>query len=82
MEKTTAKKEKKLQILNGKVISSKNHCTIVAVSRLVKHPKYGKYIQYRKKYKAHDLKDTREVGEEVSIVASKPVSKDKRFRVL
>jgi len=82
MDKTKAKKEKTIQVLKGTVVSSRNHCTIVAIERIVKHPKYGKYIQHRKKFKAHDEADGRVAGSIVEIVACAPVSKDKRFRVL
>ena len=78
----TETKKAKLQVMDGTVVSSRLHTTIVAVYRLVKHPKYGKYIQYRKKYKAHDTSDKREVGEKVSIVPCPPISKDKRFKVV
>ena len=76
------KKQSKTQVLKGKVVSNRNHCTIVAVERLIKHPKYGKYLQRRNRYKAHDMADHREVGEIVSIVSCPPISRDKRFRVL
>ncbi len=82
MEEISKTKKSKAQVLKGVVISSRNHCTIVAVERLVKHPKYGKYIQYRKKYKADDRAEGREVGEKVSIIPCPPVSKGKRFRIV
>lgn len=82
MDNTDTKKQKMVQVISGTVVSSKNHCTIVAVERIVKHPKYGKYIKHRKKFKAHDEADGRETGSAVQIVACAPVSKDKRFRVL
>ncbi|OHA15841.1 MAG: 30S ribosomal protein S17 [Candidatus Taylorbacteria bacterium RIFCSPLOWO2_02_FULL_43_11] len=76
------KKDKKLQIMNGAVVKSKDHTTVVVVERLVKHPKYGKFIQHRTKYKAHDDAEKREVGGRVSIIACPPYSRDKRFRIL
>ena len=82
MNNTEIKKEKTMQVLKGTVVSSRNHCTIVAIERIVKHPKYGKYLQRRKKFKAHDEADGREAGSIVEIVACAPVSKDKRFKVL
>lgn len=78
----TETKKTKLQTMDGTVLSSRMGTTIVAVYRLVKHPKYGKFIQYRKKYKAHDSAPKREVGEKVSIVPCAPISKDKRFKVI
>ncbi len=68
--------------MNGTVVKSSNHTTIVAIERLVKHPKYGKFIQHRTKYKAEDASLKRETGEKVSIVACPPHSRDKRFKVI
>lgn len=82
MKNISEKKENKTQVLTGKVVSSRNHCTIVSVERIVKHPKYGKYIQRRKKYKADDHADSREFGEIVSIISCRPISKDKCFKVI
>lgn len=82
MKNTETKKEKTIQVISGTVVSSKNHCTIVSVERIVKHPKYGKYLKHRKKLKAHDEADSREIGSVVQIVPCAPVSKEKRFRVL
>ena len=82
MENTTTKKQIKTQVLTGTVVSSRNHCTIVSVERLIKHPKYGKFMERRKKYKAEDAADSRVVGEKVEIIPCAPISKDKRFRVL
>lgn len=82
MQNISETKENKTQILQGKVISSRNHCTIVAVERIVKHPKYGKYIQRRKRYKADDKADSRAVGEKISIISCRPISKEKRFKVI
>lgn len=79
---TSTKKGIAKQMLKGKVVSSKNHCTIVAVESIVKHPKYGKYFKFKKKFKAHDDAPEREIGSIVEIVACAPVSKDKRFKVL
>jgi small subunit ribosomal protein S17 len=76
------KKETKSQIINGTVVKSAGHTTIVSVERLVKHPKYGKFIQYRTKFKAQDAAEKREAGEKVSIVACPPYSRDKRFKVI
>jgi small subunit ribosomal protein S17 len=53
----------------------------VAVSRYVKHPKYKKYQTRTKKYLAHDPGNTVEVGDKVTIVACRPISKLKRFMI-
>lgn len=76
------KKPKTIQTFKGTIISSRNHCTIVAVERIVRHPKYGKYIQCRKKFKAYDEADSRTVGEIVTIIPCPPISRDKRFKVI
>jgi len=69
--------------LSGTVVSNKMKDTVVvSVERYEKHPKYGKFIKRRKKFKAHDVGNTKSVGEKVKIVESKPISKDKHFVVI
>ena len=76
-------KEMKGKTLKGVVVSDKMSKTIVvAVSRFVKHPKYGKYYKITKKYKAHDEGNVSKIGDKVTIVEVKPISKDKRFKVV
>ncbi len=75
-------KQKKIQKMTGRLVSLRNHCAIVEVSRLVKHPKYGKFVRSQKKYKAHDTSDQRELGSLVSIIPCRPFSRDKRFMVI
>jgi small subunit ribosomal protein S17 len=53
----------------------------VAVSRFVKHPKYKKYQVRTKKFQVHDPENTTKVGDQVTIVACRPVSKLKRFAI-
>lgn len=53
----------------------------VLVSRYVKHPKYKKYQVRTKKYLVHDPGNTVEVGQKVVIVACRPISKLKRFKI-
>jgi small subunit ribosomal protein S17 len=66
----------------GTVVSNKMDKTVVVlVERLVKHPKYRKYLKARKKYKAHDEKNTCQVGDQVEIVETRPLSRDKRWAV-
>ena len=75
--------EKKGNILKGVVVSDKMDKTIVvSVSRFVKHPLYGKFYKVSKKYKAHDEGNIYKVGDKVEIIETRPVSKDKRFRVI
>ena len=66
----------------GVVISNAMDKTVVvAVHRLVKHPQYKKYVKRRAKYKAHDEQNTCGVGDRVLIAETRPLSKDKRWRV-
>jgi small subunit ribosomal protein S17 len=68
--------------LNGKVVSDKMDKTVVvAVSRYIKHPKYGKYYTSTKKYKAHDEAGVYAIGDRVEIQEVRPISKDKNFTV-
>ena len=71
------------KILSGVVISDKMDKTVVVkVSRFVKHKKYGKYYKVSKKYKAHDPENKYKTGDKVSIVETRPISKEKKFKVL
>jgi small subunit ribosomal protein S17 len=75
--------ENKGSILKGVVVSDKMDKTVVVtVSRFVKHPKYGKYYKINKKYKAHDEENKYKTGDKVEIIETKPISKDKRFKVV
>lgn len=55
---------------------------VVEVTRLVKHPKVGKYIKRGKRYKAHDEANAFHAGDKVLIELSKPRSKDKKWEVV
>lgn len=71
------------KVYTGKVISDKMDKTVVvAVERLTRHPLYKKTIKKIAKFKAHDEENKCKAGDKVSIVESKPLSKDKRWRVL
>ncbi|MBI5681621.1 MAG: 30S ribosomal protein S17 [Deltaproteobacteria bacterium] len=66
----------------GTVISDKMGKTVVvSVENLVKHPLYGKYIKKRVKFMAHDEKNDCKIGDKVLIVESRPISKNKVWRV-
>lgn len=68
--------------LQGTVVSDKMDKTVVVrVSRFVKHPKYGKFYKKSKNIKAHDPENTFKMGDNVTIVETKPLSKDKSFMV-
>lgn len=75
-------KKKKGRLLKGVVISDKMDKTIVvSVSRLKKHPRYKKRYRINKKYKVHDEKNEFKIGDQVMIIESRPMSKDKKWRV-
>jgi len=75
--------EKKIKVFSGVVVSDKMKDTIVVnVSDYKKHPKYGKYISTNKKYKAHDAGNTAKIGDKVKIVETRPISKDKKFKLI
>ena len=85
--KTKDTKENKVvtkkNIVKGVVVGDKMDKTVVvSVSRFVKHPLYGKFYKVSKKYKAHDEENKFKVGDNVEIVETKPISKDKRFKVV
>jgi small subunit ribosomal protein S17 len=68
--------------LVGLVASDKMDKTVVVeVTRKVMHPVYQKYIERRKRYKAHDEANTCRQGDRVLIEECRPLSKDKRWRV-
>ena len=67
----------------GKVVSDKMDKTItVAVEDHVKHPLYGKIIKQTKKFKAHDENNECRIGDRVRIMETRPLSKDKRWRLV
>jgi small subunit ribosomal protein S17 len=67
----------------GKVVSNKMQKTItVAVDRKVKHPIYGKFVNRTTKLKAHDEANTAGIGDTVRIMETRPLSKDKRWRLV
>jgi len=69
--------------LVGIVTSNKMKDTVVvSVKNYKKHPRYKKYISKDKKYKAHDVGNTKNIGDKVTIRESRPISKDKRFIVV
>lgn len=72
---------RKVQI--GKVVSDKMDKTIVvAVETYKKHNLYHKRIKYTKKFKAHDENNTAKIGDIVKIAETRPLSKDKRWRLV
>ncbi|MBI4508545.1 MAG: 30S ribosomal protein S17 [Deltaproteobacteria bacterium] len=66
----------------GVITSDKMQKTVVvSVTRRVRDPKFHKYVTKRVKYKVHDERDEYKVGDRVEIVETRPLSKDKRWRV-
>ena len=67
----------------GKVVSDKMAKTVVvAIERRVPHPVYGKMITRTTRLKAHDEENSAKTGDTVRIVETRPLSKDKRWRVV
>ena len=67
----------------GKVVSNKMDKTIVvAIEDNVKHPLYGKIIKTTVKFKAHDEKNECNIGDKVKIMETRPLSKDKNWRLI
>ena len=73
---------KNKQSLIGKVVSSKMQNTVsVEVARVIAHPVYKKRIKKHKKFLSHVSEVSPKVGDVVRITATKPISKNKRWRV-
>ena len=71
------------RILDGTVVRDKNNKTIVVnVKRKYIHPFFKKVISSSKKYHAHDENNKFKIGDKVSIIESKPFSKNKKFQVM
>lgn len=71
------------KVYQGRVVSDKNDKTIVVeVSTRKTHPIYGKRVKYSKKYTAHDENNTAKIGDIVKIMETRPLSKNKRFRLV
>ena len=67
----------------GKVVSDKMQKTVVvAIMRRVPHPVYGKMVTRTTRLKAHDEQNSAKVGDVVRITETRPLSKDKRWRVV
>jgi small subunit ribosomal protein S17 len=67
----------------GLVVSDKMEKTVVvAIERRVPHPVYGKMVTRTKRLKAHDEENSAKVGDTVRIVETRPLSKDKRWRLV
>ncbi len=72
----------KRKTLTGVVSSDKMDKTVVVmVNRLVLHPVYKKYVRKRTKVKAHDEKNQCHIGDKVLLIETRPLSREKRWRV-
>ncbi len=75
-------KRKTIKKLKGVVVSDKMDKTIVIkVDRLAEHPRYKKRVRISKKFKAHDEKNEARIGDFVEISQSRPISKDKKWKL-
>lgn len=75
-------KKTKSRSLNGVVVSDKMKDTcVVEVNHYIQHPKYKKYYNVSKNYKAHDVGNTKKIGDKITIIECAPISKDKHFKV-
>ncbi len=67
----------------GSVVSDKMEKTItVSVERKIKHPMYGKFMKQSKKFAVHDEKNEANIGDTVKIMETRPLSKNKRWRLV
>ena len=71
------------KVMIGTVSSNKMDKTVVvSVATNVKHPKYGKIVKRTYKLKAHDEENVCQIGDKVKVMETRPLSKDKRWRVV
>ncbi len=69
--------------LQGVIVSDKmNKTRVILVSRLKKHKSFHKYYKVSQRFKAHDEKDEYKIGDKVVIEETRPLSKEKRWRVI
>ena len=81
MTETAVRSRRKTRV--GEVVSDKMDKTaVVAVTRLVRHPLYGRFVKKTSKFKVHDEKNECQTGDLVKIMETRPLSKDKRWRLL
>lgn len=74
---------KKKQQFSGVVVSDAMQKTVVVeVTRFALHPRYHKRMRIRKRFKAHDEENQYKVGDNVTIGATRPISKEKHWRVV
>jgi small subunit ribosomal protein S17 len=80
-QQASARNTRKIRV--GVVVSDKMQKTVVVkIDRRVPHPTYGKMVTRTKNVKAHDEENTAKTGDTVRIMETRPLSKDKRWRVV
>jgi len=80
-ESTEIRRARKTRV--GMVVSDKMEKTVVvSIERRVQHPVYGKMVRRTKKLKAHDEENSAKTGDTVRIMETRPLSKDKRWRLV
>ena len=81
MNEQTERNERKVRV--GKVVSDKmNKTIVVAIEELIQHKLYKKSVKRTVKFKAHDENNEAKVGDRVSIMETRPLSKEKRWRLV
>ncbi|WP_425380675.1 30S ribosomal protein S17 [Spiroplasma endosymbiont of Stenodema calcarata] len=71
------------KVLQGRVVSNKTEKTITVLVETYKNdPLYKKRVKYSKKYLAHDEQNQADIGDKVSIMETRPLSKNKHFRLI
>lgn len=81
MTEATSRGRRKTRI--GRVVSDKmTETVVVAIETMVRHPLYGKTIRRTTKFKAHDPGNQCGIGDTIEIMETRPISKDKRWRVV
>ena len=82
-EETVSDHRGRRKVRSGIVTSDKMQKTIVVtVTNLIRHPLYGKIVKQTKKFKAHDEASEAHFGDSVEIAETRPISKDKNWRLL
>jgi small subunit ribosomal protein S17 len=83
MEQRPGEARGRRQTVVGTVVSDKMQKTVVVeIARLVRHPTYKKMVRRKSRVKAHDEENACRVGDTVRVMETRPLSKDKRWRVV
>ncbi len=81
VETTEERNRRKSRV--GRVVSNRMDKTaVVEIERLVEHPFYGRYVRRRNKFKIHDANNECRIGDVVRFMETRPLSKDKRWRLV